>query len=400
MATACTGCGAEQRIGELAAGSAAYCRRCDTPLERTAGRSLDAGLACAIATLALLIPAIVLPVLRSHLAGQSLDGHLIEGATVFWRDGWPLVALMVGAFVVVFPVVRSAIVTAVLASLRLGHRGAWQGRLFRYAEALRLWSMPEVMLLAMGVTYTRVAAQLTIEVPVGGWCFVAAALLAMMTDGAMDRRQVWRAIRPDEPLTGREQAVGCDVCALALGIEHEGEPCPRCAKTLHVRKPGSLNRCAALTLAGYVLFVPAFSLPMTQSVTPLGRTERSVLDGIEALFGAGFWYLGVLIFVMSVAIPLVKLVALTWLMWRVKRPAVKGLVRRTKVHWVIHEINHWSYIDPYIVAMTAPMMAYAGLADVHAGPGALAFSLVVALTMLASEVFDPRLMWDAAEGRL
>jgi len=40
MATGCTGCGAEQRIGDLPAGAAAYCRRCDTPLERPATKGL------------------------------------------------------------------------------------------------------------------------------------------------------------------------------------------------------------------------------------------------------------------------------------------------------------------------------------------------------------------------
>jgi paraquat-inducible protein A len=39
------------------------------------------------------------------------------------------------------------------------------------------------------------------------------------------------------------------------------------------------------------------------------------------------------------------------------------------------------------------------LASVHAGAGALAFMLVVVLTMLASHTFDPRLMWDAADAR-
>jgi paraquat-inducible protein A len=35
-------------------------------------------------------------------------------------------------------------------------------------------------------------------------------------------------------------------------------------------------------------------------------------------------------------------------------------------------------------------------ADVSVGPAAPAFAGVVVLTMLASRVFDPRLLWDAA----
>jgi paraquat-inducible protein A len=36
------------------------------------------------------------------------------------------------------------------------------------------------------------------------------------------------------------------------------------------------------------------------------------------------------------------------------------------------------------------------LGSVRPGTGATAFCAVVVLTMLASESFDPRLMWDAA----
>jgi paraquat-inducible protein A len=40
------------------------------------------------------------------------------------------------------------------------------------------------------------------------------------------------------------------------------------------------------------------------------------------------------------------------------------------------------------------MVQFQTLADVEAGGAAFAFSLVVILTMLATESFDPRLMFD------
>ena len=73
---------------------------------------------------------------------------------------------------------------------------------------------------------------------------------------------------------------------------------------------------------------------------------------------------------------------------------------RTKIYRLIKEINRWSFVDPFIVALTAPLMAYPGIADVHHRSGALPFALVVVLTMLASHCFDTRLMWDAAEGKI
>ncbi len=92
-----------------------------------------------------------------------------------------------------------------------------------------------------------------------------------------------------------------------------------------------------------------------------------------------------------------KLLALIWMAASVRFPHRTGLRLRARTHRAIDEINRWSFVDPFIVAVTAPMMAYPGIASVHAGPGTLPFALVVVLTMLASRVFDPRLMWDAAE---
>ncbi len=43
-----------------------------------------------------------------------------------------------------------------------------------------------------------------------------------------------------------------------------------------------------------------------------------------------------------------------------------------------------------------PLMQFDGLAQMRLGVGAPALLAVVLLTMLASSLFDPRLLWDAA----
>ena len=345
--------------------------------------------------LALLIGANILPFMRSHLRNMAQEAYLVEGATVYIADGWPLVGMLVLLFVVLFPIARALLLTLVLGSVCLGARRAWQGRLFRYAEALRLWSMLDVMLIGAGVTFMRVSAQLQIDIEPGGYCFIGAAILALLTDGTMDRRRIWRSIHPESDLGGAEAGRGCDACGLALASTDARPCCPRCGKLVEARRR-SLHQCAALTLAAFILYPSAYLLPMTQTVEPTGTKERTILDGVTELFAHDFVYLGLIVFVASVVIPLLKLIGLTWLMLRVRYPSVRGLIRRTRAFRVIHEINRWSFVDPFIVAATAPMMAYAGIADVDAGPGALPFAAVVTLTMLASRYYDPRLMWDAA----
>jgi paraquat-inducible protein A len=396
-AIACTDCGTIQRLLVLDPASEARCRRCGTVLQHSSRRSAATGLACATAAFVLLIVGNLMPSLRSYLLGASIETRVIDGALAYCHDGRPLMAAFVAALVVVIPLCRSAMLVVVLGSLRLGWRRPWQAPVLRWAEGLRLWSMAPVYVVAGLVTYGRIAAQLNIEILPPGWAFVGGALLLLVAEAAYDTRTVWQDILPDRAVPPPGRAFGCASCGFVVADAAEAGRCPRCRGRLHRRKPHPMRLVAALTLTGLALYPAALFLPMTHTMQPRGLVERNIVDGVTELFRRGFWYFGLLIFTASIAVPVSKLVVLAWLMYRVKYPRMRGLVLRTRLHSIIHEINRWSFVDPFIVAMTSPLMAYPGIADVHTGPGALPFALVIVLTMLASDYFDTRLMWDAAE---
>lgn len=399
MTVACPECGAIQTIAPLPRRAMAECFRCDTALERTAGRSAGAAMALALGALALFFPGNMLPAMRSDLLGGSVEARAIDGIGAFYDAGWPVLASFVAMFVIIAPMLRAAFLVAVLGGLRLGYRRLWQGRLFRLAEALRGWSMAEVYLAAGAVTYSRVAAQLDIELLPGGWCFIAAVLLLMAAEASLDRRRIWNALHPETPVAPGTRTVSCIRCQLVLPADRAGEDCPRCARRLRFRRRASIERTVALTLAAVFLLYPAFFLPMIVSVQPNGVVEHTIMDGVEELFGRGFWYLGLIIFVVSIGIPVVKLLVLFWLTLSVRFPHRFGLLLRTRLHRLVDGINHWSFLDPFIVALNASMLAFPGVVSVRPAAGALAFSLVVVLTMIASRMFDARLMWDAVEDR-
>jgi paraquat-inducible protein A len=61
---------------------------------------------------------------------------------------------------------------------------------------------------------------------------------------------------------------------------------------------------------------------------------------------------------------------------------------------LVERIGRWSMLDIFVVTMTVALVRFKSLAEITAGPGALAFGSVVILTMLAAMQFDPRLIWD------
>ena len=104
-------------------------------------------------------------------------------------------------------------------------------------------------------------------------------------------------------------------------------------------------------------------------------------------------------FVASIAVPLSKLVALTYLLLAVQFRSTWQPLQKTRLYRVIEFVGKWSMLDIYVVALLATVVKFQSLANISAAPGAVAFGAVVILTMLAAQSFDPRLIWDAAEDR-
>jgi paraquat-inducible protein A len=397
MTIACTDCGTLQDIPPLPWGAIAICPTCDNRLERTNGRSINAALACASATFVLLFPANLAPLMHVSMLGMQRESKLGSGVITLWQHQWVLVALLVAAFAVILPFVRFGLLSLVLALLRLGRRPRWLGRAFRWSLHLDPWAMPDVFLIGGAVGYSRIAAVMPVKIGWGGVCLIFAAFLCMLSRATLDRRAVWRVLSPEGAAPPEEQpVVACRFCDLVRPAAAGGSHCPRCGLRLSTRKPDSMARTAALVIAGFALFFPANLYPMSIDRQFGVLVPHRIVDGIRELFQAHLWPLGVLIFFTSIAIPLLKLAGLSWLLLSVWRGSPRRLVLKTRLCRLIDEIGRWSCVDVFTIAVFLPLMQFDGLLNTDAANGAPAFLLVVVVTMLASQAFDPRLMWDAA----
>lgn len=400
MTIACPDCGTLEELPKPSFGTTAYCPVCEYKLERTSGRSIVAALACSAATFALLFPANLLPLMRVEILGMQRQSWIYSSVTALWHAHMVLLAVLVALFVIVLPFLRFGLLTAVLGCLRINRHPSWLGRAFRWTHALDQWSMPDVFLIGCAVGYSRVAANLPVHIGPGGLCFIAAALLSMLSRVTLDRRSVWRAIAPQTAEPDADTAViSCSACDVVLPATAEGTPCPRCGQRLSARKPDALLRTSALVIAGFVLYLPANFYPMNISIQLGQAVPYRIIDGIKDLINAGLWPLAILIFCTSIAIPALKLVGLTWFIISVRHRSSKRLVLKTKLYRIIDEIGRWSNVDVFTVAVFVPLMQFGSLVDSRPAPGAVAFMLVVVLTMIASKTFDARLLWDAAQER-
>lgn len=175
--------------------------------------------------------------------------------------------------------------------------------------------------------------------------------------------------------------------------------CPRCGATIHFRNPYSVSRCWSLLLSAYILYIPANILIMMETGSLLNYRKDTILSGVVHLWETGSWGIAAIVFVASVAIPLLKLISLTLLLISVQLRSKWHPKQRTRLYRMVELVGRWSMLDIYVVTLLASLVQLGSMATVKAGPAALAFGAVVVLTMLASSQFDPRLIWDPLQKR-
>ena len=91
--------------------------------------------------------------------------------------------------------------------------------------------------------------------------------------------------------------------------------CRRCHTPLRHRNPARNRWTAALALSALMFYIPALLLPLLR-IERLGHArEDSLLAGITALWGQGYWLIGTVILLFSVVLPPLKLVALWFIIW-------------------------------------------------------------------------------------
>lgn len=393
----CPNCGLAQFGADCMRREITFCCRCGTPLARRVGKNLDATLACAIATLLLLIPAIAAPFLTTSAFGATRTSILPMSSLFLWREGWPLLAIAVFLFVLVFPTVRLMSLAVVLLALRAGRRPRWLGFTFRLGNALQTWAMLDVFLIGLVVAYARLRVSIHVTIETGAMCFVAAAVLSLFVRATLDKPHIWQLIAPDRDVSPAKASLACLSCGLLVSKDNEERPCPRCTAIVRTRRPESITRSIAFLIAAALLYLPANLYPIATIPINLKPTAYTVVGGVLDLSESHLIGLALLVFCASFAIPILKMAGLSWCVVSTMHRSNKSLVAKTRVYRLIEEIGRWSMVDPLTIACFVPVLHFNGLIDGRAEPAATPFAAVAILTTLAVKFFDPRLMWDMAE---
>ena len=210
----------------------------------------------------------------------------------------------------------------------------------------------------------------------------------------MTASQQQEVVAPGNSSASRVMA--CDTCGLVQEVERipRGAKacCGRCGFQLEHRRPNSRLRTITFSLAALLLYFPSNFYPLITAEYHGLRSETTIIQGIRALFKEHQYFIAGLVFCTSILSPALKIIGLLLISLTLNWPRWKKA--RAWIYHVIRIIDPWNMLEVFLLAISVSMIEMGRVATVHPGRGVFSFTAVVALTLLATLSFDPRLLWD------
>ncbi|HDS1734815.1 MULTISPECIES: paraquat-inducible protein A [Pseudomonas] len=197
-----------------------------------------------------------------------------------------------------------------------------------------------------------------------------------------------------------DELVACHECDLLLRKptlqRDEKALCPRCGYELYAHRHNVVNRSLALVLTALLLYIPANFLPIMQ-LHLLGQTsDDTVWSGVLGLYNSQMHLIAVVVFLCSMAIPLLKLVCqlLVLLSIRLDVGRSYGLL----CYRIYHHLREWGMLEVYFMGVLVAIVKLVDLAQLTVGLGLFCFISLLLVQVWLEVVMSPHQIWVALSG--
>ncbi len=182
----------------------------------------------------------------------------------------------------------------------------------------------------------------------------------------------------------------CPDCDLVLARpdiqQRQNANCPRCGAELYRVVDSMLGKTLAATLSGLILYIPANTLPiMTFEIFDLDSTNTMV-NGAYQLFMSGYWWMAFLVLMCSVVVPLLDLVLLFIISWRIRFSCKTAFTKKCLL-WQ-QTIEEWGMLEVYMIGILIAYIKMIDMGNIIVDTGLYCFIGMLLSTMIASTVFD------------
>ncbi|CCQ10952.1 Paraquat-inducible protein A [Pseudoalteromonas luteoviolacea B = ATCC 29581] len=399
----CRHCDHIIKLPELKCGQKAFCGYCQAPVFEPKETSVQGAFAFALAALILLISALTYEFISFTMGGITHSVSLMSALPTLAQHNGALLAIILMTFVVFFPAIILLTVLAMYSPIWLYVPLKVARRLTKLLSHAEPWNMSEIFLIAILVSLIKLITLADIQFGPSFWAYAGFVACFIQMLNLIQLDSLWERITPYESpifvdLSKRasdQGLVSCPTCG-QVSSKHR---CPRCETALFSRKPDSVNKVTAWLVTSIVLFFPANLLPIMNTQQLQDVIPSTIVTGVLQLWNAGSYPIAIIIFIASVLIPVLKLVAIGVLLYQVKQLSHDNSRHYTKIYRYIELIGKWSMIDVFVVIFLVSLVQLGVFMSVTADIGTLFFALMVFAQIMAVHYFDPRLIWDNPKER-
>ena len=171
--------------------------------------------------------------------------------------------------------------------------------------------------------------------------------------------------------------------------------CPRCHTELFRIRAGSFEKTLAFAATALILFLIANVFPIVGLNLQGHLIEVTLIGAAKQLWKADMQYLGGLVGLTTIVIPLFELLAVMWLISPLTRgrrpPGFSALLR------IMHITHPWGMVEVFMLGVLVSLVKLAHLAQVIPGVGIWAYGGVMLLIAAIAASYDQRMLWRAWE---
>jgi len=395
----CSQCDLLVALPPLAHGHKATCPRRGHTLTTRWDAPRQRPLAYSVVALFMLALANLFPFVYMKVAGVTSEVTLMEIPGVMFSEDYASLGTFFLLFVQFVP--AFCLVTIILLVNQVPLPNGLKRALARIFFILKNWGMAEIFLAGVLVSFVKLLAygDLGVGSSFIPWCLFC--ILHLRAFQCVDKRWLWDDIAPAPALAQplrvgvpgiRQGLRSCASCTAVLPIDQT--VCPRCHSHGHARRRNSIQLTMALLVTSILLYLPANILPIMITDLLGDKMPSTILAGVILLWSEGSYPVALVIFIASIMVPTLKMIAIAWLCWDAKGHGRRDSERMHLIYEVVEFVGRWSMIDVFVIAVLSALVRMGGLMNIYPAMGALMFALVVIMTMIAAMTFDPRLSWD------
>lgn len=380
----------------------AICPRCHTGLATEHRHMKKNTTIYSICALIMLILSCCFIFIDIRVMGIVNNLNILALADTLYQDKYLSLTVLFLLLVLVIPVL--CLIFQIILCSRLPLSKFRQRDLLKWYGKLHDWNMPEIFMAGVLVSFVKLTSYGDVGLDQAFLPFCLFIVFYLKSYIIFSQRDIWNQVAKnyigDTPLvsgkTGIDQNIRLCLCCHSI-LPANLARCPRCKTKGQLRERKKIQWTIALIFTSLLLYIPANMYGVMNTVFLGSLSSSTILDGVIYMWQEGDYPVALVIFAASVIIPVLKIIALSWLCYfalAAKNKTNVNCRKMNKLYKMVEFIGRWSMIDVFVVSVVSALIRNGEMMSVYPYIGAIFFASVVVVTMIASHKYDPRLIWD------